>query len=1137
MANIIDEILKQIPDSEENISDCVFEGANIILYTKKKDFYFDSNGLIKKIVDDIKKRVELRPDPSIVMDQEEAKEIIKNLIPQEAGIANIIFDSQRSIVIIEAEKLGIAIGKHGEILREIKKQTLWMPTISRTPTIRSKIIENIRYVLYENDDFRRKFLNKVGKRVYEGWKRDKKDEWIRISFLGAGRQVGRSCLLLQTQESRILLDCGIDPGSSDESTFPHFDAPEFNINDLDAVIISHPHLDHCLPPHARVLTAEGYKKINDIKVGEDIVSLDWKKGKYIKSKCTEKTFATGHRKILTIKTPYSKIESSPNHRFFVYENLKLKEVEASEIKKGMLLPSNILNKKEMSRELLRLDANVPYDKRRKDDVIVPEYLTPELAEFIGYYMGDGHKSSGFSLRLTDNSIQILGHHRNIIKKLFNFDAVIRHHPDKTKNAFILEINNIKIIRFLEKNIPEMFLMTRNIRAPEIILNSHSDLMKSFLRGFADAEGTVTKGIKITSFSKDMLEDLQFLLSIQGIPSNLNGTDLCLSTKYGIYKFCKSIGFSLQAKQNRLSKIAKNINFSKEDRMPLATMDLKKILKEAGMLGRMHKSPNLSKILPHDLVHLFRGDNSYATRESITKLVEFIARRLETLEYMKSNSSPCLLRSLLTLTRQEVSISTGLKYHNIQHIEENKTADIELVNILTSFMTEKISTIISQTKQNLEDVKQLLSLEVIWERVTNIEEKANPYDYLVDIEVENHNFIAGNIVVHNSGVLCYLYKMGYEGPVYMTAPCRDIVSLLSLDMIGIAQKEGKDPLYSSTDIKNMVKHAICLNYEEVTDITPDIRVTFYNAGHTLGSALVHLHIGNGLHNLVYTGDLLYEDTHLLYRASVNFPRLETVIMESTYGGKNDVGPTRKEAEDYLIEIINKTIERKGKVLMPVLGVGRSQEMMLIIEMAIRENRLPRIPVYIQGMVWDITAIHTTYPDFFNPKIRKSIFHKDHNPFLSDIFKYVGSQKEQQEIIDSGESCVIIATSGMMEGGAIIEYFKQLAENKNHSLVFSSYQANGTLGHRILSGEKEINFGSLERPDIVRVNLEMYAMTGFSGHSNRNQLMNWVRHLDPTPKKVIVVHGESSKTIDLASSIHKQFKVETIAPRNLEVIRLR
>src|SRR3989338_3089672 len=244
MANIIDEILKQVPDSSENISDCVFEGANIVLYTKNKDFYFSSNGIIKKIVDDIKKRIELRPDPSIIMDQEMAKEIIEKLIPKEAAVTNIIFDAQRSTVIIEAEKLGLAIGKQGDILKEIKRQTLWVPIISRTPAIRSKIIENIRYVLYENDDFRRKFLHKVGKRIYDGWKREKKDEWIRISFLGAARQVGRSCFLLQTQKSRVLLDCGIDTAAPDSSMFPHMDAPEFNINDLDAVIISHPHLDH-----------------------------------------------------------------------------------------------------------------------------------------------------------------------------------------------------------------------------------------------------------------------------------------------------------------------------------------------------------------------------------------------------------------------------------------------------------------------------------------------------------------------------------------------------------------------------------------------------------------------------------------------------------------------------------------------------------------------------------------------------------------------------------------------------------------------------------------------------------------------------------------------------------------------------
>src|SRR3989338_2344109 len=123
MANIIDEILKQIPDSGKNISDSVFEGANIVLYTKNKDFFFNCNGTIKKIVNDIKKRIELRPDPSITMDQEKAKEVIEKIIPKEAGIANIIFDAQRSIVVIEAEKLGLAIGKQGELLREIKKQT------------------------------------------------------------------------------------------------------------------------------------------------------------------------------------------------------------------------------------------------------------------------------------------------------------------------------------------------------------------------------------------------------------------------------------------------------------------------------------------------------------------------------------------------------------------------------------------------------------------------------------------------------------------------------------------------------------------------------------------------------------------------------------------------------------------------------------------------------------------------------------------------------------------------------------------------------------------------------------------------------------------------------------------------------
>src|SRR3989344_3859775 len=134
-------------------------------------------------------------------------------------------------------------------------------------------------------------------------------------------------------------------------------------------------------------------------------------------------------------------------------------------------------------------------------------------------------------------------------------------------------------------------------------------------------------------------------------------------------------------------------------------------------------------------------------------------------------------------------------------------------------------------------------------------------------------------------------MGYKGPVYMTHPTRDIAALMALDFIGVAYKQAAQPLFSSTDIKEMVKHSICLNINEVTDVTPDIRITFYNSGHALGSAMVHINIGNGLHNLLYCADYKYTRTRLLDPAVTNFPRVESVLTESTYGAKTDILPPR------------------------------------------------------------------------------------------------------------------------------------------------------------------------------------------------------------------------------------------------------
>ncbi|MEM3126994.1 MAG: beta-CASP ribonuclease aCPSF1 [Candidatus Woesearchaeota archaeon] len=630
MPDILKEMIKMLP--ENKIYDSVFEGANIVFYTKDKKFFLDNEGIVKKIVDEFKKRVEIRPDPSITMPQEKAEREIRKIFPEDAGVTDIIFDPMRSRVIIHAEKPGLAIGKQGTLLRDIREKTMWVPIIRRTPPIRSKIVDDIRAVLYKNSEYRRKFLDKVGHRIYDGWMRGKKQEWIRITFLGGARQVGRSCILLQTPESRILLDCGIDVAAPPESAYPHLEAPEFNIEQLDAVVVSHAHLDH-------------------------------------------------------------------------------------------------------------------------------------------------------------------------------------------------------------------------------------------------------------------------------------------------------VGF-----------------------------------------------------------------------------------------------------------------------------------------------------------------------------------------------------------------IPYLFKYGYRGPVYCTAPTRDMMSLLQLDLIKIAMNEGNDPLYTSVEVEEMVKHTICLDWEEVTDITPDVRLTLYNSGHTLGSSICHLHIGNGLHNLVYTGDQKYLRTNVFESAIDSFPRCETMILEATYGGKDAVMKSRKEADELLKTKVVEVIKRGGKILMPVLGSGRGEQVMLLIEELVRKKEIPELPVYIHGMVWDIAAIHTAYPEFLNPIVRKQIFHKDQNPFLSPLFKRVGSAKEKKQILEEEGSCLILATSGMLTGGPSVDYFKELANDPRNVLIFSCYQSEASLGRRLLNGEKQIIFRSGTKQEVVDVKMEVVRME-FGDHSDRNELMNYVNNCDPRPKKIIINHGEVGRCLDLASSIHKQFHIETIAPKVLESIRLK
>ncbi|WP_423751372.1 beta-CASP ribonuclease aCPSF1 [Salinirarus marinus] len=389
---------------------------------------------------------------------------------------------------------------------------------------------------------------------------------------------------------------------------------------------------------------------------------------------------------------------------------------------------------------------------------------------------------------------------------------------------------------------------------------------------------------------------------------------------------------------------------------------------------------------------------------------------------------------------------------------------------------------------------------------------------------------------HSALLPLLFKYGYDGPVYTTQATRDLMGLLQLDYLDVAAKEGRTPPYGSEMVREELKHTITLDYGDVTDIAPDIKLTFHNAGHILGSAVSHFHVGDGFHNVVFSGDVHYADTRLFNGAVNDFPRAETLVMESTYGRRDDYQTDQEDSERKLVDLIGDTYDDGGKVVIPAFAVGRSQELMLVLEEAMREDRLPTMPVYLDGMIREATAIHTAYPEFLRDGLRQRILHEDENPFLAEQFQQVDGGQEMREEIASGEPCIILSTSGMVTGGPIMSWLELLGSDPENTLVFVGYQAQGTLGRRIQSGRREIPFSDRGgRSEQLTLRFDVESVSGFSGHADRQGLENFVGTMTPRPEEVLCVHGDEASTDQLSSGLYQEFDVRTYAPKNLETFR--
>ncbi|MFX0051943.1 MAG: beta-CASP ribonuclease aCPSF1 [Candidatus Hodarchaeota archaeon] len=387
---------------------------------------------------------------------------------------------------------------------------------------------------------------------------------------------------------------------------------------------------------------------------------------------------------------------------------------------------------------------------------------------------------------------------------------------------------------------------------------------------------------------------------------------------------------------------------------------------------------------------------------------------------------------------------------------------------------------------------------------------------------------------HSGLVPFLYKWGYRGPVYANDATLSLMTLLQKEYIEVSARENKIVPYSQRNIRQMILHTIPRRYGEVTDLSHDIRLTMTPAGHILGSAIMHLHIGDGKYNLAVANDFKGRWSRLLDRANTRFPRLESIIMESTYGGPRDAMPRREDAETQLIKTINQTVRRGGKVLIPSLAVGRAQELMVVLANYYRKHQMVETPVYLDNLIAEATAIHSCHPEYLSSKLQDQIFQEGHNPFLNDLFQRIDKQNEKRTLA-GGEPAVIMATSGMLTGGNSVEFFKLLAEDSRNSLVFVSHQTEGTLGHRIVTGVKEIRSIEDGRMKMLRVNMEIHQIDGFSGHSDRGEITNFFRELSPKPERVVLIHGLRNKSQSLAQHLSKRYHVKVDVPHNLETLR--
>jgi metallo-beta-lactamase family protein len=405
----------------------------------------------------------------------------------------------------------------------------------------------------------------------------------------------------------------------------------------------------------------------------------------------------------------------------------------------------------------------------------------------------------------------------------------------------------------------------------------------------------------------------------------------------------------------------------------------------------------------------------------------------------------------------------------------------------------------------------------------------PYDAAnIDVLVLSHAHI------DHSGNIPNLVKSGFTGDIVCTYATRDLCSIMLRDSAKIQQydidylnkkRRRKDlpllePFYTMEDVVESLKYFIGIGYNRSFQIMPGVSVTFFDAGHILGSAIVALDIKDEETKkqirLVFSGDLGRPNRAIL-RDPTFLDEADVLLVESTYGNREHA-PTDSALEK-LERAVNETCKRGGKLIVPSFAIGRTQELVYALHRLVKDRDIsPELPVFVDSpLAIDATGIYRLHPEAYNEDVFRFLTEDVHGDLFGfDMMRYTRSTFQSKELNFLREPAVIISASGMCEAGRILHHLKNNIEDSRNTVLIVGWQAPNTLGRRIVERQPKVRIFGEE----YQLKAEVVTINGFSAHADRSELLDWTGHFKKRPAHSYIVHGEEDASFALADGMRAQ-----------------